>query len=232
MKRFWKEVTIELVDAAYAVRLEGRALKTPLRNELVLPSEALAKAIEDEWACVADDIDPRTMPMTGFANVAIDRIGAERQAFVSDIAAYGETDLFCYRADEQEYLALRQAEIWDPWIEWAQAQYGISFVLVAGIMHKPQSPETLTMLQAAVAARSDFEIAAMAKLSHLSGSLIATMALVERAGEAQAIWDATCLDEDWQAEQWGLDDFAIKNRRDREVEFIDAARFLELLNQN
>ncbi len=85
------------------------------------------------------------------------------------------------------------------------------------------------MLRGIVTARSDFELAAMAKLTHLAGSLIAVLAVLERAGEPQAIWDALCLDEDWQAEQWGADEYAQRNRRDREREFMDAARFLALV---
>jgi chaperone required for assembly of F1-ATPase len=87
----------------------------------------------------------------------------------------------------------------------------------------------LARLRAEVTARSDFELAAMAKLTHLAGSLVAVLALLERAGEPQEMWDVLCLDEDWQAEQWGADDFAIKHRRDREREFLDAARFLAMV---
>jgi chaperone required for assembly of F1-ATPase len=80
-----------------------------------------------------------------------------------------------------------------------------------------------------VAARGTFELAAMAKLAHLSGSLIATLAVVERAGSAKDIWDASCLDELWQEELWGADHWAQKNRDDRAAEFMAAVRFLDLL---
>ena len=96
-------------------------------------------------------------------------------------------------------------------------------------MHRAQPVAMLEKLGAAVAARGTFELAAMAKLAHLSGSLVAMLALVERAGEAAALWQASCLDELWQEEQWGSDYWAQKNRADREAEFMQAARFLELL---
>jgi chaperone required for assembly of F1-ATPase len=119
--------------------------------------------------------------------------------------------------------------VWDPWLDWARARYDVSFVIVEGIMHQPQPEATLAKLRAAVAARGTFELAAMAKLAHLSGSLIATLAVVERAGEAQDIWNAACLDELWQEELWGADHWAQKNRNDREADFMAAVRFLELL---
>jgi chaperone required for assembly of F1-ATPase len=229
MRRFWKEVTLEQSTFGHAVRLDGRPVKTPKRNELALPTKRLADAVVAEWEAVDKTIDPMLMPMTGFANAAIDHIGADRDGFVTAIAAYGETDLFCYRAAADEPLGARQAEIWNPWLDWARGRYDVSFVIVEGIMHQPQPEASLEKLRAAVAARGTFELAAMAKLAHLSGSLIATLAVVERAGTAEQLWAASCLDEIWQEELWGADYWAQKNRADREREFLQAVRFLDLL---
>jgi chaperone required for assembly of F1-ATPase len=178
---------------------------------------------------VEKTLNPALMPVTGFANAAIDRIGPDHAGFAAAIAAYGETDLFCYRAAAGEALAERQAQIWDPWLHWAQGRYDISFVIVEGIMHQPQPAATLELLHGAVAARGAFELAAMAKLAHLSGSLVASLAVMERAGTPEDIWSAACLDELWQEELWGADHWAQKNRNDRASEFMAAARFLDLL---
>lgn len=229
MKRFWKEVSLEQSTFGHAIRLDGRPVKTPTRNELALPTKRLADAVVAEWEAVENMIDPAQMPMTGFANAAIDHIGTSREGFVTAIAAYGETDLLCYRAGADEPLGERQAEIWDPWLDWGRTRYDVSFVIVEGIMHLPQPEATLAKLRAAVAARGTFELAAMAKLAHLSGSLVLTLALVERAGEADEVWNAACLDELWQEELWGADHWADKNRADRRAEFIAAVRFLDLL---
>ncbi len=232
MRRFWKEVSLEPSTFGHAVRLDGRPVKTPTGNELALPTRKLADAVVAEWNAVDKTIDPAQMPMTSFANAAIDHIGADRDGFVTAIAAYGETDLFCYRAAAGEPLAERQATVWDPWLDWARGRYDVSFVIVEGIMHQSQPEATLGTLRTAVAARGTFELAAMAKFTHLTGSLVATLALVERAGEAIAIWDAACLEELWQEELWGADHWAQKNRSDREAEFMAAVRFLELLRTN
>ncbi len=226
MRRFWTDVTVEQSAYGLAMRLDGKPVKTPLKAELILPTRALADAVIAEWEAVAEKIDPGAMPMTGFANAAIDRIGPERDTFVSAISAYGETDLFCYRAEAGEPLAERQSKIWEPWLDWARVRYEVAFNIIEGIMPRPQPPETIKRLQAAVASRGTFELAAMAKLAHLSGSLVATLALVEQVGPAQELWDAACLDEFWQEELWGEDYFATKNRNDREAEFMQAAQFL------
>ena len=230
VKRFWKIVSLEQGSFGHGLRLDGKTVHTPQRNELVLPTLALAEAVAAEWDAVDGDIDPAKMPMTGFANAAIDKIKPDRDAFVDAIAAYGETDAFCYRADAEDALSERQALIWDPWLDWARARYDVSFTIVNGIMHQPQPEATLAALKIAVAARGTFELAAMTKLAHLSGSLVAVLALVERAGDAVALWRACCLEELWQEELWGEDHWAQKNRLDREVEFMAAAHFLDLLH--
>ena len=229
MRRFWKEVTARQSAWGFGIELDGRPLKTPMRNALLLPTIALTDAVVAEWLAVEKDIDPATMPFTGFANAAIDHVATDRTEFAGRIAAYGETDAFCYRAEAEDALAMRQAAEWDPWLDWAQGLYDVRFNLVEGIMPQPQPVASLEKLGAAVAARGTFELAAMAKLAHLSGSLVATLAIVEGQGDAAAIWTACCLDEIWQEELWGSDYWAQKNRSDREAEFMQAAQFLELL---
>jgi chaperone required for assembly of F1-ATPase len=230
MRRFWKEVSFEQGTYGQGIRLDGRALKTPRKNELYLPTKALADAVAEEWRVVGEAIDPAQMPMTGFANAAIDHVTPDRATFAAQIAAYAENDALCYRAEAEDALAAKQAEVWDPFLDWARARYDVSFTLVEGVMHQPQPVATLEKLHAAVAARGTFELAAMAKLAHLSGSLVVVLALVERAGEAETLWNASCLDELWQEEYWGSDHWAEKNRADREAEFMAAARFLDLLS--
>jgi chaperone required for assembly of F1-ATPase len=229
MRRFWKMVTLEQGTYGQGVRLDGRPLKTPMRNELYLPTTALADAVAAEWAAVEETINPAAMPMTGFANAAIDHVAADCDGFAASIAAYAETDALCYRAEPDEALAARQAEIWDPWLDWAAQRYDVSFTLVSGIMHQPQPDATLVTLQTIVNARGTFELAAMAKLVHLAGSLVVVLAMLEHPGRVDDLWDAACLEELWQEEQWGHDHWAKKNRSDRAAEFRAAARFLDLL---
>ncbi len=229
MRRFWKEVTTQQSAWGFGIELDGKPLKTPMRNALLLPTTALADAVVAEWRTVEKDIDPAKMPFTGFANAAIDHVTPDRAEFASRIAAYGETDAFCYRAEAEDALAVRQAAEWDPWLDWARTRYDVSFTLVEGIMPQAQPAASLEKLGAAVASRGTFELAAMAKFAHLSGSLVATLALVEGAGIASELWTACCLDELWQEELWGADFWAQKNRSDREAEFMQAADFLELL---
>ena len=229
MKRFYKTVTTEKVDGGHAIRLDGRAVKTPARAELVLPTSALGLSVAAEWDAQEADIDPRAMPLTGLANTAIDRVAPDPAAFAQTLAAYGETDLVCYRADHPAELIGRQAECWDPLIDWAQQRYDIGFEIVHGIMHCAQPDETIERLSAAVRAYDPFQLAALQPLVTISGSLVISLALAEGEIDGRAAFDAAHLDELWQVEQWGEDELATQARVHRAADFRAAARFLALL---
>jgi chaperone required for assembly of F1-ATPase len=220
VKRFWKTVTC----GDGAVLLDGRAVKTPARTTLVLPTAQLAEAVADEWRAVEGAVDPRAMPLTGLANAATDR-AVPTEA----LAVYAETDLLCYHAESPPELIARQAEIWDPMLDWATQRYDVAFVVTAGIVHQPQPPETIARLSAAVAARDDFERTALSQIVTIGGSLVAALMLAEGAIGSDAAFDACHLDELWQAELWGEDWMATDARDARRADFNAAARFLSLL---
>jgi chaperone required for assembly of F1-ATPase len=226
MKRFWKNVT---VDAERGVRLDNRPVRTPGRAPLLLPTDMLAEAVAEEWRTVTEDIDPRAMPLTGLANAVIDRIAPDPAAFAAGLAAYGESDLLCYRADSPPDLVARQTALWDPPLDWARDRYDVHFEIVTGVMHRPQPEATIERLGAAIAARRTFELAPLSPIVTITGSLVLALALVEQAMDADTVWAAANLDEDWQAEQWGEDDLAMKTREAHQHEFEAAARFLSLV---
>lgn len=225
LKRFWKDVTVE----AGAILLDGRAVRTPAREPLVLPTAALAEAVADEWRAVGEKVDPRAMPLTGFSNAAIDKIAPDTATFAAGLASYGETDLLCYRAENPPELAARQTEIWDPLLNWACTRYDIVFVVTAGIMHRAQPTETLARLSAAITARSPFALAALSPIVTIGGSLVVALMLAENAITADVAFDATHLDELWQAELWGEEWMAAAARALRRADFASADRLLRLL---
>lgn len=230
MKRFWEKVAAEQEDGGWAIRLDGRPVKTPARKALLVPTQALADAIADEWRSVEGEIDPRAMPLTGIANAATDRVAPERQAFAQGLARYADADLACYRAEGPQELVARQEEHWDKLLGWSRRRYDVDFCTTSGLMHVAQPAATVERLGHAVAALDPFRLAGLSPLVTIGGSLIAALAVLEKAIAADAAWDAVSVDERWQLEQWGADaeaEAALENRR---RDFLAAARFLDLLD--
>jgi len=229
VRRFWKEVTVEQDEADWAVRLDGRAVRTPARAALSGPSRALADAIAEEWRSVGDEVDPRGMPLTGFANAAIDRVAPDRQAFAAGLGRYAEADLACYRSEWPPELVERQQQGWDPLLAWARRRYDVNLATTSGLIHIPQPPATVDRLVHEVTALNPFRLAGLSSLVTIGGSLIAGLAVLEKAIPTEEAWAAVSLDERWQLEQWGSDTEAEKALESRRRDFLAAARFLELL---
>lgn len=229
MKRFYREAEAAPAEGGVAILLDGRFVKTPARSPLQVPTEELAEAIAVEWNKQGEDVDPRAMPLTGLANAAIDRVAPDPAAFAKGLAAYGESDLLCYRAEGPTALVRRQEEQWDPLLSWARGRYDIDFETISGIIHKPQPAETVDRLARAVATGDPFRLAALSPLVTISGSLVIALALAEGEVGLEEAWAAAMLDEAWQAEQWGVDPLGAAALAERRRDFDAAYRFLTLL---
>ena len=223
MKRFWTTVA---VDADGVVTLDDRPVRTPGRVPLSLPTDALTQGVVAEWQSVGETVDPRLMPLTGLSNAAIDRITPDPAAFAAGLARYGESDLLCYRAERPEPLVSRQAAAWDPVIAWAQGRYDIRLAITAGIIHVAQPAATIARLGEAVAAQPAFALAGLSPVVTLTGSLLLALALADGAIDADTAWAAAHVDEDWQAELWGVDDLAALTLAGKRREYDGAIAFL------
>lgn len=224
-KVFWKDVAVAAVPGGFTVTLDGRAVKTPNKAPLVLPTRGLAELVAAEWAAQAGTVDPGTMPATRMANAATEKVAAQRDEVIGLLADYGGSDLICYRAEAPAALVARQAAAWDPLVDWAAAALGAPLRLARGIVHVPQDPAALARLRAEIAAMTDLRIAAFHDLVGLSGSLVIAFAVVHGARDPETAWDLSRIDETWQAEQWGHDDEAAAMAAAKRRDFLFAARF-------
>ena len=229
MKRFWKEVAVVPEGAGWGIALDGRPVRTPQRAPLAAPSAALAEAIAAEWRAVGETIDPGAMPMTGLANASIDLAAPDVAAFAAPVAAYAESDLFCYRDARDAALQAEQAAGWNPQLAWAEGRYGVEFALTQGVLPIDQPAATIAALQGAVFAQDQWRITALTPLVTIGGSLVAGLAVLENAFDADTLWAAVSLDELYQERRWGADSEAQKARAANGREWDNAVRFLSLL---
>lgn len=229
MRRFWKSVDVRRDEAGWGVDLDGKPVRTPARVALVVPTQALVEAIADEWRAASDDIKPGAMPLTGLANAAIDRVAPDKPAFAGGLARYAEADLACYRSKWPPQLVDRQAQSWDPLLAWGRRRFDVDFSTTSGLMHISQPSATVERLAHEVVALDPFQLAALSPLVTVGGSLLAALAVLERAIPPEGAWEAVSVDDRWQLEQWGSDRDAELALETRRRDFFAGIRFLELL---
>ncbi len=232
MKRFWTQATLAEADGALQVLLDGRPMRLPGGEPLRLRGRALAEAVRAEWdaagGAAGGEMSLDEVPLTRLAGTAQGRIAADTVATVAALAAYGETDLLCYRAEAPDALVALQASEWDPLLDWAAAALGARLLVTAGIVHRAQPPAALAALHAAVAARGVLVLAGLGVAVPALGSLVLGLALAAGRVDAARAHELASLDERFQVERWGEDREAMLRRRGVAADVALAARFMDL----
>lgn len=229
-KRFYKDVAVAEGEGGFIVQLDGRAVKTPGKALLVLPTEAAARLIADEFAAQGETLDLASMPVYRLVNTAIDGVANDPQAVVEDILRFSSSDLLCYRADGPETLVARQNEAWDSVLDWARATLGARFVLAEGVIHVDQPRDAITAIGVHLNQRAEpLRLAALHVMTTLTGSALLALAVDFGELDAETAWKAAHVDEDFQAEHWGQDAEALARRANRKRDMMAAAQLLEAI---
>jgi len=228
VKRFWKAVAVEAADGGFRVVLDGRPIRTQGGAAQVVPTRALAEAMAAEWRGQGEEVDPAAFPLRDLADYAIDHVRTDRAATIARLLAYAETDTLCYRADPDEPLYSRQQAMWEPMLALIEQRHAVRFERVHGVVHRPQPPDTLARLRAFLAGQDDFTLSALHALAPLAASLTVALIALEPGYDVPALFEAANCEQDWQAELWGWEHEAERDRARRLAAFEAAARFAQL----
>jgi chaperone required for assembly of F1-ATPase len=228
-KRFYARVAVAETSDGFAIRVDDKPVRTPSGRALVLSNREIAEAVAAEWEAQKDFLDPMTMPLTRLANSVIEAVVDRVEEVGEDIVKYLGSDLLFYRAGHPEALAAREAASWDPVLFWAANVLGAHFILAEGIVHVRQPDSAIKAARAALPADS-WSIAALHMVTTLTGSALLALALLHGGLASNQVWTAAHVDEDWNAEQWGVDAEAAASRAAKLVDFNAAVRVLKALN--
>jgi len=233
MKRFWEAaLAVPRLEGGYGVVLDGRPLRLPGGSILSTENRPLAEAIADEWhkagGTKGGEMRQEDVPLTRILAAAQERIAPDPKPMVEGITKYGETDLLCYRAQDQR-LAARQADAWQPVLEWAAQKLDAPLNITQGLMPVPQPQASLAALQGAVARHDAAGLAALGVAVPALGSLVLGLALSLGRLDAEEAHRLAILDELYQEEFWGSDAETAARRAERLAEVRLAKRFMALM---
>lgn len=208
-KRFYTDVTLDGDEHGHFIRLDGRALKTPGKRPLRVPSAPIAAQIKAEWDAVPlatdGDINPSVMPVTRLANVASENVAHRRGTLIAEARTYAGTDLLSYRApDPADYVA-RQLQAWNPWITWG-ASRGVALKTTNAIRAIEQDAASLDAVADYASPLPDFSLTLFVHLVAVTGSSVLAMAVMEGALPPGDAFDLSRIDEIYRAEIWGVDE--------------------------
>jgi chaperone required for assembly of F1-ATPase len=228
MKRFYKDASVAPVEGGFAVLLDGRPVRTPGRNRLVLPKERLAQAIAGEWQAQGEKVIATTMPLLRLANTVVDGVAANRAGVIDAILRFGENDLLCYRAHQPPELAARQRAGWDPLLDWVSRRHGAQMHVAGGVTHVDQTPDALSALRQALEEEGPFTLGALHVIASITGSAVLALAVAGGFITGENAFALSRIDEIYQVEKWGEDAEAAKRARNLAHELNKAVELMTL----
>jgi chaperone required for assembly of F1-ATPase len=223
-KRFYGEVTVVGQDDHWSIRLDGKPLRTPEKKLLVLPTEALANVIADEWRVQDDRIDLQGMFNMRLANVVLDRTPASRGELGREAARYAHTDLVCHLAEAPGKLHDLQEKAWAPLRTWAADKLGVRLDTVEGVIACAQPEKSVDAVRAHAATLNDWRLTGLVHAIAFLGSAVLGLAVERGRITAANAFELSRIDEDFQAAQWGEDAEAVRRTERNRLE----ARALDL----
>ena len=229
-KRFYEQTGTKHIEGGFTVTLDNRFVKTPSGGDLVVPGEALAQAIANEWDAQEEVIKPHSMPMMQLTCTALDRISKEREAIVERISSYAGSDLICYLADGPDDLVRLQRATWQPLLDWAHETYELDLKVTSGITYVDQTDKTMQAAKNIFVTLNDYDVTVLAELIQVTGSFVIGLAVFAKRLTPEAAFEASQLDESWQIERWGEDEEATLRRDTVLFDIRAAANFIELLS--
>lgn len=229
VKRFYKDVSIDSTGGRFAIALDGRMAKTPARSALSAPTQRLAEAVAQEWRSQGEHIEQRTMPLTGMLTAAIDGKASDAQGWRDQVLQYLQSDLVCYRADGPVSLVARQAECWDPYLDFMRKAFKADLVTTSGIVAVGQPEKSVSSVCDALNAQSAETLFALQILTAISGSAVIALGVWKGVFPMEQAFEASRLDEQFQEEKWGVDEEAKGREAGLRRDFMTAAKFLTLL---
>ncbi|GMH80824.1 hypothetical protein TrST_g10637 [Triparma strigata] len=201
-----------LPEKLYTVTLDGRAIKSPAKNPLAVPSLPLALTIANEWDYQVDYIEPDSMPLMKIASTAIDQVNAEPEYVRENCLRYLRNDTVCYWATDSEddrLLKKNQEEKWKKLHEWIESEEGLGHkpAFTTGLTFfggLPHPPELVEEAEARLERMDVWELTMMQSVTMEAKSFFIGLAVVEGALTAEEAIDASRVEEEFQIEQWGL----------------------------
>lgn len=234
MKKFYTLVSTTKNDEGYVIHLDGKPVQTPLKQELVAPTQALADEIVKEWSAQDETINPDTMPLTQILITTIDKI-RDREDITKAVMKYLDTDLVCYWAKKPPELAARHKEVYGRWVKWFDEHFEIPLYTTKKLEALKQEEEAHKRAWNYIEALDDYYFTVLHIVTSLTGSVIIALAFCEGDIDPEEAFNVAKLDELFKSEIYNEAEHGAAPQEEAErahlkKELKAAQQFIDLVN--
>lgn len=230
MKKFWKIIEIQKNSSkSFQILLDKKKLKTPLKNELILSNQIIANEVLKEWDQNFDIINTENLVFYGLLSTAIDRIHEQRDAYISDIINFIDTDLICYRAEGPYDLVSLQNQNWNPILLLIEKYTKVNINIFKGIMPLEQDLKVHAEIKHFIINLSDVQISVLHRITNLIGSVFLSICILKKDLSKKQAYEFAFLDELWQAKNWGYEEEASIKRNKIRIELNRLIHFIDCM---
>ena len=153
-------------------------------------------------------------------------IAKDRALVIDKLVKFSLTDMLLFWGSNEE-LFKRQQELWLPILTWAKEALDTKFKTTQSLDVPDQDSKAGEHLKLFLESLSDKELTAFYFAALNMRSVLLAAAFIKGKITAKQAFDASCLEELWQAEHWGNDEAAECRRGTLLKELEDIHNFLK-----
>jgi len=227
-KKFWRNVSLNKENNLGVIFLDDKELKSPKGKKLNLPYN-LSQKVFDEWNEIQNEINPSLMPFYSYSVTAVDRILDQRNDVIETLKSILSMDTLLYRSGNDSDLSKLQEKEWQPLLKWLDVNYNCE--LTINFELKPlnqKEPELLKCINL-INQLDHFSLSGFSHLVSISGSFILGLSFYFKNIKAYKLYELALLEELFQSNKWGSDNFANERRENIKREINEACEFLDIL---
>ena len=227
-KKFWRKVSLNKEKNLGVILLDDQELKTPKNKKLNLPYY-LSQKVFDEWNEVQDEINPSLMPFYSYSVTAVDKIMNQRFDVIETLKSILSMDTLLYRSGNDSELSKLQEKEWQPLVKWLDENFNCKLIINYELKPLNQKEAELLKCINLINQLDHFSLSSFSHLVSISGSFILSLSFYFKKINSQELYELALLEELFQSNKWGSDDFANERRENIKKEITEACEFLDML---
>ena len=227
-RKSWKKVTLNKEKNLGIIFLDDKELKSPRGNKLNLPY-SLSKKVFNEWNEVQEEIKPSLMPFYSYSVTAVDRIMNQKNDVFETLRNILSMDMILYRSGNNSDLSKLQEKEWQPLVKWLDVKFNCKLTINYELKPLNQKESELLKCTNLIKELDHFSLSGFSHLVSISGSFILGLSFYFKKINSHKLYELALLEELFQSNKWGSDDFANERRENIKKEITEACEFLDIL---